>query len=288
MKINLFSSMFILLSGLIITGCANNNTINQVYAPNEQLDEVLTRYVKIKQESRQCEANQQPLSEACSLSSDGRHETCLKNQINSVNCTNATAQKAIDTSKLVINLNCHDINQPMVDCFRLASELSALYLKYPNHQRVIMASALVEFEIGNTGASQQLLDLILSKRGAYPEAAILRSRIAMEEGNLSLARAIVTRQLNITPYESNLYELQAAYYYLEGKYSKALLSMTSAERFMGNHWRIGYHRGIIYEAQKEWYKACKEYKGVLEEQPSNKLLNAKVLLLREHVPCRLN
>lgn len=288
MKTNLFYSMFILLSGLIITGCANNNTINQVYAPNEQLDEVLTRYVKIKLESRRCEVEQQQPSEACGQISDWRHETCSISQLNRADCANATPQKTIDTDTLMIKLNCHDINQPMVDCFRLASELSALYLKYPNHQRVIMASALVEFEIGNTGASQQLLDLILSKRGAYPEAAILRSRIAMEEGNLSLARAIITRQLNITPYEFNLYDLQAAYYYLEGKYSKALLSITSAERFMGNHWRIGYHRGIIYEAQKEWYKACKEYKGVLEVQPSNKLLNAKVLLLREHVPCRLN
>ena len=290
MKNNLFYSMCTLLCGLTITGCVNNNSINQLYAPNEQLDEVLSRYLTIKDENIQCDVEAKQ-SGKCIEGADSQYQICSDNQLNRTDCTDKLSNKTslkIDTKTLMINLNCHDINLPMVDCYRLASELSALYLKYPNHQRTIMASALLEFEIGNTNTSQQLLDLILSKRGAYPEAAILRSRIAMEEGNLNLARTIITRQLNITPYNPSLYELQAAYYYLEGKYVKALLAIRSAERFMGNHWRISYHRGIIYEAQKDWYKACKEYTGILKVQPDHQLLNAKVLLLREHVPCTVS
>lgn len=267
MNIKMFYFTCMLFSSLITTGCANNNAINKVYAPNEQLDEVLNRYITIKATKPLCTIGKKHLKE------------CNAFYVNQQN-------KAVND--LAINFNCHDSNKPVVDCFRLASELRALYLEYPNNKRIMMASALVEFEIGNINTSQQLLDLILLKRGAYPEAAILRSRIAMEEGNLTLARKIVKRQLSFTPFNPYLYELQAAYYYMEGHYSDALQAITASERFVGTNWRISYHRGIIYEAQEQWYKACKEYKGVLKENPNNKMLNAKVLLLREHIGCYVN
>ncbi|MBA6350287.1 M48 family metallopeptidase [Colwellia sp. BRX8-9] len=287
MNIKKLFSICMIFSGLFITGCANKSTSNQVYAPNEQLDELLTRYVKIKVPKPKCQTRTQQLIK-CRMTSFNREEMCLNNLASNSNCKKAKDHNLIDVKALMINLNCHDNSKPIVDCFRFASELNALYLKYPNHKRIMMTSALVEFEIGNTNTSQQLLDLILSKRGAFPEAAILRSRIAMEEGNLTLARTIVKRQLSVTPYNPHLYELQAAYYYLEGKYTKALQAITSAERFMESDWRINYHRGIIYEAQQQWYKACKEYTGVLREQPDNQMMSAKILLLREHIGCFVN
>jgi len=265
MKTNNFFIISILFSGFILTGCASNDKITKVYAPNEQLDDVLIKYAVINEPQSSCESN-------------------MPGSDNNIACE-SIQQAPVAAKEIRVNLNCHDNKKPVVDCFRLASDLNALYLQYPNHKRIMMMTALVEFEIGNNNASQQLLDLILSKRGAYPEAAILRSRIAMEEGNLSLARTIIKRQLNISPYNPYLHELQAAYYYVEGKYTEALQAIKSAEHFIARDWRMSYHRGIIYEAQKQWYKACKEYTGVLKSQPNNQMINAKVLLLQEHVRC---
>lgn len=261
----------IFFSCLIATGCATKTPISKEYAPNEQLDGVLTRYLTTEH-----------------VNSISSINDCKNSKLAISDCDHITQQGALIENVELTNLNCHDTNKIMVDCFRLASELSALYLQYPNHKRILMASALVEFEIGNTNTSQQLLDILLSKRGAYPEAAILRSRIAMEDGNLNLARTIIKRQLNLTPYNPYLYEIQAAYYYAEGHYKKALQAIRSAELFLKDDWRISYHRGIIYEAQKQWYKACKEYKGVLKRAPNNQILQAKILLLRHHAGCYVN
>lgn len=268
-----------LVSSVLATGCTSNNKISQVYAPNEQLDDILIKYAQVKTPTSTCKARLSNATQYPVTSEVASHE---------LGCHENTQKESLSIDAANINLNCHDYSQPIVDCFRLASELSGLYLKYPNSKRIMMASALVEFEIGNTSNSQQLLDLILSKRGAYPEAAILRSRIAMEEGNLTLARTIVKRQLNITPYNPYLYELQAAYYYVEGNYNEALQALTSAEHFTDRNWKISYHRGLIYEAKKEWYKACKEYTSVLKVQPDNQMLNAKVLLLRDHIRCNIS
>ncbi len=275
---------------LLSSGCATNSNSSQVYAPNEQLDEVLFRYAKVAPIKPPCEQEQREVS-VCNLKST--HVTERNNVCGIQRKTLKSCQQNVQLSQapepaLVLNLNCHDRAKPVVDCYRLASELNGLHIKYPNSKRIMMAAALLEFELGNTASSQQLLDSLLSKRGAYPEAAILRSRIAMEEGNLTLARSVINKQLNITPDHPYLYEMQASYYYMEGKYTDALQSVKIAERFMKPNWRIAHHRGIIYEAQEQWYKACKEYKQILKEQPNNRVINAKIRLLDEHVDCYVN
>jgi len=276
-----------IIGTLLSSGCATNSITTQVYAPNEQLDDVLLRYVKVAPVKTQCQREQQTMTDCRlkSLNTSELNKECHFQRSSLKSCQQNALLAQAPKPKLELNLNCHDKAKPIIDCYRLASELNALYIQYPNNKRIMMASALVEFELGNTSNSQYLLDNLMSKRGAYPEAAILRSRIAMEEGNLTLARSLVSRQLSITPDNPYLYEMQASYYYMEGKYTEALQSVKIAERFMEPNWRIGHHRGIIYEAQEQWQKACKEYKLILQDEPNNRVINAKIRLLDENFDC---
>lgn len=272
---------------LLVSGCASKPKEDRVYAPNEQLDDVLFNYVTVERPSRACvEEHQQ--AQVCNVSTGSAtyaRGECQQDHRVLAHCQKIAQREQELSQVLELNLNCHDYSQPMTDCYRLASQLNALNVRYPNNKRIMMATALVEFELGNMSNSQQLLDNILYKRDAYPEAAVLRSRIAIEEGNLNLARSIVERQLSINPDSAHLYEVQASYYYLEGKYTEALQSIKIAERFMKSDWRINYHRGIIYEAQKQWYKACQEYNQVLKAEPSNRVTRAKLVLLADHADC---
>tara|TARA_R110001606_G_scaffold362194_1_gene515940 strand:- start:352 stop:1251 length:900 start_codon:yes stop_codon:yes gene_type:complete len=275
------------VAGLLLSGCATQSSPTQVYAPTEQLDEVLLKYAEVIPAPPKCMLEQQQ-AKVCSVKSVSRPHTnaaCHIQRRNLEVCQNNTRTELNIEPELVLNLNCHDSTNPVTDCYGLASDLNALIVQYPNNKRIMMATALVEFELGNSANSQQMLDNLLSKRGAFPAAAILRSRIAMEEGNLTLARSVVSKQLSITPDNPYLYEMQASYYYVEGKYTEALQSIKIAERFMEPNWRISYHRGMIYEAQEQWYKACQEYTQVLKGDPNNRIIYAKVLLLGEHVNC---
>lgn len=275
----------LLVGSLAMTGCATQSNPIQVYAPNEQLDDVLLNYAEIKPVQTKCVQQQAKVCSVRSNSNSQTNETCETKPRALKSCQQKIQLEARPETKLVLNLNCHDSTKPVVDCYRFASELNALHLQYPNNKRIMMATALLEFELGNTANSQQLLDILLSKRGAYPQAAILRSRIAMEEGNLTLARSVVSKQLSLTPDNPYLYEMQASYYYVEGKYTEALQSIKIAERFMQPNWRTGYHRGIIYEAQEQWYKACKEYNQILQDDPDNRMVYAKILLLGDEKNC---
>ncbi|MEP4889541.1 MAG: hypothetical protein ABJV04_05910 [Aliiglaciecola sp.] len=275
------------VAGLLMTGCASQPSPTKVYAPTKHLDEVLFKYAKVAPPPPKCMLEQQQ-AKVCSIKSvagPNTNSACRIQRAALEDCKKSTQSEQIFEPELALNLNCHDSSKPISDCYGLASDLNALNVQYPNNKRIMMATALVEFEVGNTANSQQMLDNLLSKRGAFPAAAVLRSRIAMEEGNLTLARSVVSKQLSITPDNPYLYEMQASYYYIEGKYTEALQSIKIAERLMPPNWRISYHRGIIYEAQEQWYKACREYTQVLEDDPSNRTIYAKILLLGEHLDC---
>lgn len=188
-----------------------------------------------------------------------------------------------------ININCYsqdELGNPMVDCRALAHEVEKLYLHYPHHQRITLANAMLQFEIGNTSNSQFLLDQLLSTRAKNPQAAVLRARIALEEGNLNLARNIASQHLQTSPSYYRLYEMRAASYFMEGRYNKALKELGYAEQFGAPNWRIYYHRGLIHEAQLHWAAACDNYFKVLSLSMNHDASTARLMKLQEHAECR--
>src|SRR5690606_29404789 len=129
------------------------------------------------------------------------------------------------------------------------------------------------------------LDQLLSHRGARPEAAVLRSHIALQQGNANLAVELLDRQIMLAPDHSELREAQAAAYYLQGKYEAARVVLGVAGRLGAAGWRLSYHHGLICEAEQKWEEACFLYQTALEQKPDFSPALARLIGLTEHEEC---
>nr|WP_067290496.1 hypothetical protein [Marinobacterium profundum] len=151
-----------------------------------------------------------------------------------------------------------------IDCERILREVERLQVEFPNHERILMTNAVLNYETGRADKSQFLLDQLLARRGPHPEAAIMRARIAVEEGNTRLARDVLQREIMLSPSYSELREALAASFYLEGKYDEAERALAIASRLGSPQWRLDYHSGLLSEARQQWLQACKSYQHALE------------------------
>src|ERR1041385_2614692 len=107
------------------------------------------------------------------------------------------------------------------DCDRLRREIARLAVICPGHAPTLMANAVMAYDDHQSAQSQQYLDEILAQPRTYPEAAVLRARIAIDEGNLPYARRLLEQQIKLVPDHSGLHETYAAALYLDGKMPQA-------------------------------------------------------------------
>ncbi len=146
-----------------------------------------------------------------------------------------------------------------VDCEGLLREVLQLYAAYPNNERVSLLAALMTYQAGRAEQAGYLLDQLLKGHKPRPEAAILRSRIAMEEGNLNLARTLLLQQIRLNPRHPQLHETLAAVHYLARNHAAAFNALALAERLGAPAWQVAYHRGLVFEQQQQRDAACQQY-----------------------------
>lgn len=165
---------------------------------------------------------------------------------------------------------CHDDTtgwRSSAACESLRREARQLYVRYPRNERVILFAAVLAQQVGQRGQAGHLLDQLLASRQAHPEAAILRSRIAMEEGNLNLARRLLQQQIHLNPQDAMLHETLAAVHYLEQRDTAAYNELALAEQLGAPAWRINYHRGLLSERRHNSADACDHYRLSIQANP---------------------
>jgi tetratricopeptide (TPR) repeat protein len=182
-------------------------------------------------------------------------------------------------------INCDDYRHAISDCDALTAELAALHLRYPSHRRIMLATAVMYYEVSKIQDSQVLLDKLLGQNRPAPEAAILRAQIAMAEGSVKTARSILLKQLDMLPDHANLYEALSATYYLEGRYKKAQDVLHNANQLGATSWRISYHLGLINEGQQQFSQACYYYRQALESNAGHRGATARLLNLSLQPSC---
>ena len=85
------------------------------------------------------------------------------------------------------------------ECERLAREIARLGVVCSAHVPTLMANAVIAYDEHRPAESQQMLDVILAQPRGYPDAAVLRARIAIEEGNVPFARRLLGQQITLVP-----------------------------------------------------------------------------------------
>lgn len=186
---------------------------------------------------------------------------------------------------------CHEIERPpheILDCARLITELDRLVMEFPNHERILMADAVLSYKTGRKEVAQLMLDRLLAQPGAHPEAAILRARIALEQGNINGAVQLLERQAMLVPSDLDLRSALASAYYTRGEYDRArnlLMTTGMASHDPPAH---SYHLGLIAEAQEDWQAACEHYRRALGFQPEFTPARARAIGLARYIPCAVD
>ncbi|MHA7839501.1 MAG: tetratricopeptide repeat protein, partial [bacterium] len=156
---------------------------------------------------------------------------------------------------------------PLIDCERTRKRIERLAIEFPRDPQVLLAHAVVGFESGRIAEAAQDLDALRRFMPAQPDAALLRSRIAITEGNLRFARRLLDEQIELTPDHAGLRELSASVHYLDGHHDAALRDLERARRLGAPLWRTRYHEGLIAEARGASSRAARAYRASLDENP---------------------
>jgi predicted Zn-dependent protease len=166
------------------------------------------------------------------------------------------------------------------ECDRLRREIERLSVVCPAHTPTLMANAVIAYDDQRPAEAQQLLDLILAQPRAYPEAAVLRARIALEEGNVPYARRLLEQQIKLVPDHPGLHETYASAMYLDGKLAEAREELTVAAVLGAPRWRIAYHLGLIEEASGRSNEASRLYAEALQGNPGWAPADSRLKALR--------
>jgi tetratricopeptide (TPR) repeat protein len=154
--------------------------------------------------------------------------------------------------------------QILRDTSRIQLETERLALDIPGHVPTLMACAVMAFEAKETVKAQRYLDAIFHDQPAHAEAAILRSRIAIDEGNLPFARRLLATQVQYAPDNASLREAHSGVLYMSHDLEGARAEILAAEKLGAPAWRVAYNRGLIAEAAGQNEEAQRQYQAAVD------------------------
>lgn len=169
----------------------------------------------------------------------------------------------------------------LVDTGLLRSRIDEMCFLFPHHAPSFMANAvLAYYDDKDRERAQVYLDQLLRLEPVHPQAAMLRARIACEEGNLPLGRTLLDEQIRLTPDHAGLRETSAMVHGLMNHPDAALEDLDLAERFGAPVWRIAYHRGLVYEDLGQHDAAAEQYAAALAANPAFAKAQSRLAALR--------
>jgi tetratricopeptide (TPR) repeat protein len=131
-----------------------------------------------------------------------------------------------------------------------------------------MAAGTLAYDAGEPEKAQNYLDQLFRAQPAHPEAGILRSRIAVDDGNLPLAERVLAMQIQYTPDNAALREAMSGVLYMSGDLQGARTAIDAAALLGAPAWRVAYHRGLVAEAAGQKAEAQTQYQACLDANPS--------------------
>lgn len=153
------------------------------------------------------------------------------------------------------------------DCERIHNEIERLALEFPRHPRILLANGALAYETREPEKAAGYLDDLFEIEPSSPDGAVLRSRIAIDAGNVPAAKRLLTTQLGYRPDHAGLHEALASALYLERDLAGARMELALAERLKAPSWRVAYHRGLIAEAAGDVEGAQREFQRAHDENP---------------------
>jgi tetratricopeptide (TPR) repeat protein len=152
-------------------------------------------------------------------------------------------------------------------CAGLRLSIERQSMLCPAHGPTKMVSAVLAYDAGETAKAQQFLDAIFERPHSDPDAAILRARIAIDDGNLRFAQRFVMEQIRLAPDHAGLREMHAGTLFLSHELEAAQHELVAAKNLGAPAWRVAYHLGLIEESLAQPELARQRYAEALQGNP---------------------
>jgi tetratricopeptide (TPR) repeat protein len=155
----------------------------------------------------------------------------------------------------------------LLDCDRVRLEMDRLAMEFPTHVPTLMACGVAAYEAHEPAKAQRYLDALFHVQPAHADAAILRSRVAIDDGNLPYARRLLATQIQYAPDNPGLREAYSGALYMSRDLDGAREAITAAEKLGAPPWRVAFNRGLIAEAAGQNEEAQRLYKAAVDANP---------------------
>jgi Flp pilus assembly protein TadD len=153
------------------------------------------------------------------------------------------------------------------DCSSEWLAIERLATEFPRHVPTLMANAVIAYDERDKVKAKRYLDALFSVTESHPDAAVLRSRVAIDQGNMPLARRVIETQLAYTPNEASVHEAYSSILYMLRDLDGAAREIGLAEKLGAPGWRVAYNRGLIAEAAGRPQDAQRMYQTAVDGNP---------------------
>lgn len=161
---------------------------------------------------------------------------------------------------------CGSLEHGVYTCQEQRREIERVAYVCPAYVPALMASAILAYDEQQFARAQQYLDSLFGLQKVHASAAVLRGRIALEEGNIPFALRFLGEHVKLSPEDAELREVYAGALYLGGKLPEAKKQLTTAVNLGAPAWRVAYHRGLFEEAAGDLHQALQYYEAALRER----------------------
>jgi tetratricopeptide (TPR) repeat protein len=153
------------------------------------------------------------------------------------------------------------------ECQRQRDRVRRLAVSCASYAAVLVADAWLSYDDHDVERARDDLDAALALPIAQPDAAVLRARLALEDGDVAFALRLSQEQLARTPDHAGLHEVRAASLYAAGRLSDASTELAIAGKLGAPAWRVAYDQGLLAEASGRSSDAVRQYEAALASRP---------------------
>lgn len=161
---------------------------------------------------------------------------------------------------------CGSLDSETYICQEQRREIERVAYICPTYVPGLMASAILAYDEQQYARAQQYLDGLFGLQRTHAPAAVLRGRIALEEGNLPFAQRFLSEHVKLSPDDAELREVYAGALFLSGKVPEAKAQLAVAANLGAPAWRIAYHQGVFEETGGNLHQALQYYETALRER----------------------
>jgi len=161
---------------------------------------------------------------------------------------------------------CGSLHSETYICQEQRREIERVAYICPTYVPGLMALAILAYDEQQYARAQQYLDGLFGLQRVHAPAAVLRGRIALEEGNLPFAQRFLAEHVKLSPDDAELREVYAGALFLSGKVPEAKAQLNVAANLGAPAWRVAYHQGVFEETGGNLHQALQYYEAALRER----------------------